>query len=37
MTLTGLTNHLWQSTLFAVLGGLLTLTMRQERARVRRC
>jgi len=35
MTLTGLTNHLWQSTLFAVLGGLLTLTMRQERARVR--
>ena len=35
MTLTGLTNHLWQSTLFAVLAGLLTLAMRQERARVR--
>jgi TonB family protein len=35
MTLTSLTNHLWQSTLFALLAGLLTLTMRQDRARVR--
>ena len=35
MTLTGLTNHLWLSTLFALLAGLVTLTMRQERARIR--
>jgi len=35
MMLTGVASHLWQSTLFAVVAGLLTLTMRQERARVR--
>jgi TonB family protein len=35
MMLTSLASHLWQSTLFAVVAGLLTLTMRQERARVR--
>src|SRR6266496_5417746 len=28
-------NHLWQSTLFAVAAGLLTLLMRKHRARVR--
>jgi bla regulator protein blaR1 len=33
--MSSLTNHLWQSTLFALLAGLLTLTLRQERARVR--
>jgi TonB family protein len=35
MVTTGLTNHLWQSTLFALLAGQLTLALRQERARVR--
>jgi bla regulator protein blaR1 len=30
-----LTNHLWQSTLFAVAAGLLTLAFRQNRAQVR--
>ncbi len=33
--LTELENHLWQSTLFAVLAGLLTLALRGNRARVR--
>jgi bla regulator protein blaR1 len=28
-------NHLWQSTLFALAAGLLTLTLRQQRARMR--
>jgi len=35
MTLIGLSTHLWQSTLFVLVAGLLTLTVRQERARVR--
>jgi len=30
-----LTNHLWQSTLFAILAGLLTLAFRKNRAQVR--
>ena len=30
-----LANHLWQSTLFAVVAGLLTLTLRKNRAQVR--
>jgi hypothetical protein len=30
-----LTNHLWQSTLFAVVAGLLTVAFRQNRANVR--
>jgi bla regulator protein blaR1 len=30
-----LANHLWQSTLFAVAAGLLTLTMRKNQARIR--
>ena len=29
------TNHLWQSTLFAVMAGLLTATLRNNRAQVR--
>jgi bla regulator protein BlaR1 len=33
--ITELTNHLWQSTVFAVLGGLLTLAFRKNRAQVR--
>ena len=37
MMLAALTNHLLQSTLFAVLAALMTLTMRHERARVRYC
>ena len=28
-------NHVWQSTLFAITAGLLTLTLRKNRARVR--
>jgi len=28
-----LTNHLWQSTLFALAAGLLTLALRKNRAR----
>src|ERR1035438_9181175 len=31
----GLTNHLWQSTLFAVAAGLLTVAFRRNRAKVR--
>lgn len=31
----GLGNHLWQSTLFCVIAGLLTLTLRKNRARAR--
>ena len=31
----GLLSHLWQSTLFALLAGLLTFMLRQERAKVR--
>src|ERR1700722_4848967 len=30
-----LTNHLWQSTLFAIAAGLLTLAFRSNRAKVR--
>src|SRR5580700_1892833 len=30
-----LTNHLWQSTLFAIAAGLLTLAFRNNRAKVR--
>ncbi len=30
-----LTNHLWQSTLFAVAAGLLTVAFRKNRAQVR--
>src|ERR1700733_9037189 len=30
-----LTNHLWQSTLFAIAAGLLTLAFRENRAKVR--
>jgi bla regulator protein BlaR1 len=33
--ITELTNHLWQSTVFAVLAGLLTLAFRKNRAQVR--
>src|SRR5580700_2228899 len=33
--LSSLANHLWQSTLFAGLAGLLTLTLRKNHARVR--
>ena len=33
--LTPLFNHLWQSTLFAVVAGLLTLVLRKNHARVR--
>src|SRR5580658_5635138 len=33
--LSSLANHLWQSTLFAGLAGLLTLTLRNNHARVR--
>src|SRR5690242_15960441 len=32
-----LTNHIWQSTLFAALTGLLTLAFRKNRAQVRYC
>ena len=32
-----LANHLWQSTLFAAVAGLLTLLLRNNRARVRHC
>jgi bla regulator protein blaR1 len=31
----GLGNHIWQSTLFAIIAGLLTLTMRKNHARAR--
>src|SRR5258708_16858471 len=31
----GLINHLWQSTLFAVVAGLLTMAFRRNRAEVR--
>jgi beta-lactamase regulating signal transducer with metallopeptidase domain len=31
----GLTNHLWQSTLFAIVAGLLTVALRRNRAQVR--
>jgi bla regulator protein BlaR1 len=34
-TIGGLTNHLWQSTLFAVAAGLLTVAFRKNRAHVR--
>ena len=30
-----MTNHLWQSTIFAVAAGLLTFVFRKNRARVR--
>jgi uncharacterized protein (TIGR03435 family) len=33
--ITALTNHLWQSTIFAIVAGLLTLAFRQNRAKVR--
>jgi uncharacterized protein (TIGR03435 family) len=33
--MTGLLNHLWQSTLFAAVAGLLTLLLRRNRARTR--
>ncbi|HEY4085460.1 MAG TPA: hypothetical protein VGM43_05955, partial [Bryobacteraceae bacterium] len=33
--LPAIANHLWQSTLFAVAAGLLTLTLRKNRAAVR--
>jgi len=33
--MTGLLNHLWQSTLFAAVAGLLTLLLRRNRARAR--
>lgn len=33
--LSPLANHLWQSTLFAAVAGLLTLALRQNHARVR--
>ncbi|HEV1287837.1 MAG TPA: TIGR03435 family protein [Bryobacteraceae bacterium] len=33
--MTGLLNHLWQSTLFAILAGLLTLTLKRNSARTR--
>ncbi len=32
-----LANHLWQSTLFAVVAGLLTLALRRNRAQIRYC
>ena len=35
MTLTVIGNHLWQSTIFAMAAGLLTLALRKQRARVR--
>lgn len=35
MLQTNLLNHLWQSTLFAVVAGLLTLALRSNRAPVR--
>src|SRR6478672_521520 len=35
--LSALANHLWQSTLFAGLAGLLTLALRNNPARVRHC
>ena len=35
MNLTAISNHLWQSTMFAVAAGLLTLSLRKQRARVR--
>ena len=31
----GVLNHLWQSTLFAILAGLLTLTLKRNSARTR--
>ena len=34
-TIGGLTNHLWQSTLFAVAAGLLTVAFRRNRAQIR--
>jgi hypothetical protein len=34
-TAPALANHLWQSTLFAVAAGLLTLALRQQHARIR--
>jgi hypothetical protein len=33
--ITALTNHLWQSTMFAIVAGLLTLAFRKNRAKVR--
>src|ERR1700729_163691 len=33
--ITELTNHLWQSTLFAIAAGLLTVAFRNNRAKVR--
>ena len=35
INLTSLTNHLWQSTLFAIVAGLLTVAFRNNRAQVR--
>jgi bla regulator protein blaR1 len=32
-----LANHLWQSTLFATVAGLLTLALRKNRAQTRYC
>jgi bla regulator protein BlaR1 len=32
---TGIANHLWQSTLFALLAGMATLALRKNQARVR--
>jgi bla regulator protein blaR1 len=37
MVLLGVGNHLWQSTLFAAVAGLLTLMLRKNHARIRYC
>jgi cytochrome c-type biogenesis protein CcmH/NrfF len=34
-SLTNITNHLWQSTVFAVVAGLVTVAFRANRAHVR--